>query len=362
MVQPLALAQMTIDTEKLPTCAAKPVTLAAPVQRNAKSAVVSVWVLVYPGFQLLDATGPAQVFATTNDEATDAGVPSPYRVRLISMHGGAVASSSGVTVLTQALPRPAALRGSTLVIAGGAGVARAVKDAALVAWTQRAHGLVARCCSVCSGAFLLAAAGLLEGRRACTHWRDVAELQRHHPGVRVQDDALHVKDGSVYTSAGVTAGIDLCLSLVEEDEGRAAALSVAKRLVVHFKRPGGQRQFSSELLAQTAAGERGEGLAQRLMAWLKPRLRARVPVADMAAAMALSPRSLHRQLLAEAALTPAQFLARLRLESACGLLEAGTLSMKQVAHRSGFGSEYNLRRAFVLRLGVVPSAYRSRFA
>lgn len=329
---------------------------------TAAHVTIPVWVVVFPGFQLLDATGPAQVFSTANDEATDAGVPAPYRVRLVSMAGGAIASSSGVTVLTQALPRPAALRGSTLVIAGGAGVAQAVQDAALVAWTARAHDLVTRCCSVCSGAFLLAEAGLLEGRRACTHWRDVAALQRHHPGVQVQDDALHVKDGSVYTSAGVTAGIDLCLSLVEEDLGRAAALSVAKRLVVHFKRSGGQRQFSSELLAQTAAGERGDGVTERLIAWLKPRLRERVSVPDMATAMAVSARSLHRQMLAEAALSPAQFLARLRLESACGLLEAGTLSMKQIAHRSGFGSEYNLRRAFMLRLGVVPSAYRSRFA
>ncbi|CAN5843818.1 GlxA family transcriptional regulator [soil metagenome] len=339
----------------------RPKALPTASPRTDAQAVIPVWVVVFPGFQLLDAAGPAQVFATANDEATDDGAAAPYRVRLVSRAGGAIASSSGVTVLTQALPRTAALRGSTLVIAGGAGVAEAVQDAALVAWTARAHGLVARCCSVCSGAFLLAAAGLLEGRRACTHWRDVAALQRHHPGIQVQDDALHVKDGSVYTSAGVTAGIDLCLSLVEENGGRAAALSVAKRLVVHFKRPGGQRQFSSELLAQSAAGDRARGLTERLMAWLKPRLRERVSVADMAAAMALSSRSLHRQLLAEAALTPAQFLARLRLESACGLLEAGVLSMKQIAHRSGFGSEYNLRRAFVQRLGVVPSAYRSRF-
>lgn len=319
---------------------------------------IPVWVLVFPGFQLLDATGPAQVFASANDEAAEAGQPKPYRVQLVSAVGGPVLSSAGVEVLARPLPSAAALRGSTLVVAGGAGVAQAVRDAALIAWIARAARAAARGCSVCSGAFLLAEAGLLDGRRAVTHWRNVAALKAHYPGVQVQDDALHVKDGSIYTSAGVTAGIDLCLSLVEEDHGRALALSVAKRLVVHLKRPGGQRQFSSELLAQTSEA----GLAERLVQWLKPRLHAAVTVADMAEAMRMSARTLHRQLRCDGASTPARFLARLRLEAACGLLEAGTLPIKQVARKSGFGSEYNLRRAFVRRFGVVPGAYRSRFA
>ncbi|MGH9886575.1 MAG: GlxA family transcriptional regulator, partial [bacterium] len=181
--------------------------------------------------------------------------------------------------------------------------------------------------------------------------------RRQHPDVQVYDDAIYVKDGSLYTSAGVTAGIDLCLSLVEEDLGRAAALSVAKRLVVYHKRPGGQRQFSSALLAQTSAG----GLVEQLTRWIRPRVNQALDVEKMAAAVALSARTLHRRLQQESQVSPAQLLMRVRMELACMLLEAGVLSIKQVAAKSGFGSEYNLRRAFALHLGVLPREYRSRF-
>ncbi|MYN21226.1 helix-turn-helix domain-containing protein, partial [Rugamonas sp. FT107W] len=218
------------------------------------------------------------------------------------------------------------------------------------------HGVL-RCCAVCTGAFVLARAGLLAGRSAVTHWMDAARLQAQYPALRVLDDAIYVKDGPFYTSAGIAAGMDLALSLVEEDQGRGVALDTAKRLVVFFKRPGGQRQFSSELLAQAAP----QGLHGRLAGWLRPRLKRHIDVEQMAAACALSVRTLHRRLRQEAGVSPAQLLLRLRMEAACGLLERPGMSVKRAASQSGFGSEYNLRRAFTAQLGVVPSDYQARF-
>jgi len=187
-----------------------------------------VFIVVFPGFQLLDATGPAQVFATANDEADDAQQRRPYAVRMVSMGGGTVASSSGIAVCTEVLPGKAALRGATVLVSGGHGVHEAARHTKLITWIKRAHASTQRCGSVCSGAFLLAQAGLLDHKRAVTHWLDVQALRAHFPAVRVQDDALFIKDGSLYTSAGVTAGIDLSLSLGEEDLGRDTPMTVAK--------------------------------------------------------------------------------------------------------------------------------------
>lgn len=319
---------------------------------------IDIWLLVFPGFLLLDATGPAQVFSTANDEARDAGQPEPYRIRMTAPGGGPVASSSGVSLLTEPLPRRS-LAGATLIVAGGRGLdgAGTVLAPATISWVRRAAGEVARCCSVCTGAFVLARAGLLDGRRAVTHWLDAARLQAQYPAIEVQDDAIYIKDGPVYTSAGIAAGMDLALSLVEEDRGRAAALGTAKRLVVFYKRPGGQRQFSSELLAQADP----QGLHGQLTGWLRPRLKRQIDVEQMAAAFALSVRTLHRRLQREAGVSPAQLLLRLRMEAACGLLERPGMTVKRAASQSGFGSEYNLRRAFAAQLGVVPSEYQARF-
>ena len=332
-----------------------------PASKNA-AAATDIWLLVFPGFVLLDATGPAQVFATANDEARDAGLPEPYRIHMVSADGGAIASTAGVTVLTAPLPT-AGLAGSTLVVSGGRGLETGDSVAlapATVRWVAAAAvgaRAVARCCAVCSGAFVLARAGLLDGRRAVTHWQDAALLQTQYPAITVQEDAIHIKDGTIYTSAGIAAGIDLALSLVGEDLGRDFALGVAKRLVVFFKRPGGQRQFSAELLAQAGA----QGLHGQLTAWLRARLKQPVDVEQMAAAFALSVRSLHRKLQQEAGVSPAQLLLRQRMECACALLEQPGMTVKRAAAQSGFGSGYNLRRAFAAQLGVVPSDYQARF-
>ncbi len=318
---------------------------------------IDVWILVFPDFLLLDATGPAQVFASANDEAADAGLPPPYRVRIAAPGGGVIASSSGVSLLAEDLPA-AGLDKATIIVSGGRvrDLPRASSPAS--AWVREASTQVARCCAVCTGAFVLARAGLLDGRRVVTHWQDVEALKTEHPGLEVLDNAIHVRDGKFRTSAGISAGMDLALSLVEEDLGRQRALAVARRLVLFLKRPGGQRQFSAELLAQS----QDDGVHARLAAWLRPRLRQEVRVEEMAEACALSVRTLHRRLREEAGLTPAQLLGRLRMESACRLLERPGVSVKQAARDCGYGSEYNLRRAFTAQLGVLPSEYQQCFA
>lgn len=322
--------------------------------------------VVFPGFLLLDATGPLQVFSMADEEAAkeasaSGGQGGPrYALRTVSVTGGAVMSSSNLAVLSETLPRPASLKNATVFVAGGQGTEGAMNDAALIRWLQQLSRYAARCCSVCTGAFILAQAGLLDGRSAVTHWHDAATFRKLFPKVRMLDDAIHVRDGHFYSSAGVTAGIDLSLSLIEADHGKALSLRVAKRLVVPLRRAGGQRQFSAELLAQDHGDD---GLLARLTPWVQARLRQEIGVADMAHAMAVSERTLHRHLTTLTGQSPARFVNRLRLERACSLLEQGrATALKRVAQQSGFGSEYNLRRAFRQTLGVSPGDYQSRFA
>jgi transcriptional regulator GlxA family with amidase domain len=323
------------------------------------TSVHQIFMVVFPGFLLLDAAGPLQVFSTADDEAAKVAQSPRYRLRTVSVSGGLVTSSTGLVVQTEALPRSGTLKGATLLVSGGDGTPQAMQDKRLIAWLRKVAPGVARCCSVCTGSFILAQAGLLDGRRAVTHWHDAPLFRRLFPKVRMLDDAIHVRDGHVYTSAGVTAGIDLALSLVEDDHDRALSLRVAKRLVVPLRRAGGQRQFSAELLAQEADAQ---GLVSQLSAWLKPRLKQVVSVADMAHAMSMSERTLHRQLIEHAGQSPARFLNRLRLERACALLESGQPAIKKVVQQTGFGSEYNLRRAFKLALGVSPAEYTHQFS
>jgi transcriptional regulator GlxA family with amidase domain len=313
-----------------------------------------VFMVVFPGFLLLDAAGPLQVFSTADDEAAKTSQNPRYRLRTVSVSGGLITSAAGLPVLTETLPPPAKLQGATVLVAGGDGTPQAMQSKRLLAWLQKVAPRAARCGSVCTGSFILAQAGLLDGRRAVTHWHDAPLFKRLFPKVRLLDDAIHVRDGHVYTSAGITAGIDLALSLVEDDHDRALSLRVAKRLVVPLRRSGGQRQFSAELLAQV---DEAHGLVTQLSAWLKPRLKQALSVSDMAHALSMSERTLHRQLIQHTGQSPARFLNRLRLERACALLESGQPAIKRVVQQTGFGSEYNLRRAFKQALGVSPTEY-----
>jgi transcriptional regulator GlxA family with amidase domain len=303
--------------------------------------------LAFDNVQLLDVAGPAQVFASAG----------AYALTLVSPRGGLVTTSSGLALATAPL---AAARGpiDTLVVAGGPGVRTAVGDRALIAriqgWSKRAR----RTCSVCSGAFLLAEAGLLDGRRAATHWSACRELQERYPAVRVEPDPIFVRDDAVWTSAGVTAGIDLALALVEADLGHEAAMRVARWLVVFLKRPGGQSQFSAPLSAQVAADD---GLGA-LHGWMADHLDADLRVERLAARVGMSPRTFARVYAARLGTTPAKTVERLRVEAARRALEDGGAPIKLVAHRCGFGDEERMRRAFVRRLGISPSDYRARFS
>lgn len=315
-----------------------------------------IWILIYPHFELLDATGPAQVFATANKAALEQGLPEPYSIKFISECGPVIMSSSSIEVCSHPLPGKM-VQQCTLIVSGGAAINTMEANSRLTKWLANAGTKAHRCCSVCNGAFLLAKAGLLDHKHAVTHWKDVDDLRRLFPKTMLHDNAIYVKDGNIYTSAGVTTGIDLCLSLVEEDMGRELSLDVARRLVVYYKRPGGQRQFSTELLAQYEDSR----TITKLIAWLKPRLHKPIGVEQMATALSLSSRTMHRRVREEANISPVQLLRRLRLDKACDLLASGKYSYKEIARKTGFSSEYNLRRTFQLQLGVLPSEYQARF-
>ncbi|TAK99724.1 MAG: helix-turn-helix domain-containing protein [Aquabacterium sp.] len=326
--------------------------------RSSQSVTMQIVMVVFPGFLLQDAAGPLQVFSMADQEAEKSGRGPRYRLRTVSTSGGLITSGCGLAVQTEVLPRPASLKSATLFVAGGDGTAIAMQDKRLIRWLQASAHHLARCGSICTGAFVLAQAGLLDGRCAVTHWQDAPLFQRLFPQVTMLDDAIYVRDGHFYTSAGVTTGIDLSLALVEADHDRALSLRVAKRMVVPFRRAGGQRQFSAALLAQ---GDDDQALQARLAQWLLPRLKQAISVADMAQAMSMSARTLHRHLITATGQSPARFLMRLRLERACQLMEAGKTPLKQLVRQTGFGSEYNLRRSLQQQLGVSPGDYLSRF-
>ena len=305
-----------------------------------------LWIVLFPGFQLLDAAGPIAAF-----EVASRFVPGAYPLRLGASVPGAVPSSSGVALAAAALPAPS--RVGTLLVAGGHGVDAARSDARLLQFLRRSGRRAARVASVCSGALLLAEAGLLDGKRATTHWGRVTQLRREYAAVRVEPDRIWVRDGRVWTSAGISAGIDLALALIAEDLGAAVAKDVARELVVYAQRPGGQTQHSRLLDLGPADGRFAE-----LNAWMRERLERPLDVATLAARMKMSPRTFARAYAAETGVTPAKAVERLRVEAARALIEAGAPSIAAVADRTGFGDIERMRRAFVRLFGAPPSALR----
>jgi transcriptional regulator GlxA family with amidase domain len=312
-------------------------------------------VLAFPSVQLLDVTGPIQVFASANDFAAEAGASPPYAIRVVAAARDGVTASAGVGLAVTPLPSVDASL-DTLIIAGGHGVDAATEDRALVDWVRARADHARRVASVCTGAFLLAAAGLLDGKRATTHWSVCAELGRRFPAVRVESEPIFVRDGSVWTSAGVTSGIDLALALVEDDLGRAAALAVARYLVVFLKRPGGQAQFSTTLSLQAADDEFGA-----LHDWIGAHLADNVSLAVLARQAGMSERSFSRRYAEATGMTPGRAVEQLRVEAARRLLLDSGLSLKRIARRCGFGSEETMRRSFMRLMAVSPLDYRSRF-
>lgn len=312
-------------------------------------------VLAFPDFQLLDVAGPAQVFAVANDQATKRQEPSPYRIRVIAPGGAQIRASSGLSFGTEELPDPTE-QVDTLIVAGGQGVMKAAEDARLVEWLRVRAGVARRTASVCTGAFLVAAAGLFDGRRAVTHWEYCDLLGRRHPAVTVEPDPIFVHDGPVWSSAGVTAGIDLSLALVEEDLGRTVALAVARYLVVFLKRPGGQAQFSAALSLQSADDHFAD-----LHGWLAEHLGETLSLSRLASKARMSERTFLRRYREATGLTPGRAIERLRVEAARQLLAETRLPAKRIAARCGFGSEETMRRSFVRLQGVSPQDYRLRF-
>jgi transcriptional regulator GlxA family with amidase domain len=313
-------------------------------------------VLVFPAVQLLDVAGPVQVFASANDMVAGAGGVPPYRLRVVAQGGEGVTASAGLALAAGPLTQPGEAL-DTLLVAGGEGAEAAADNPALVEWVRARAARARRVASVCTGAFVLAAAGLLEGRRAATHWKYCARLAQRFPAVRVEPDPIFICDGPVWTSAGVTAGIDLALALVEEDLGRAAALAVARYLVVFLKRPGGQAQFSAALAMQ-AAEDRFGALHQ----WVGDHLGDELSLSVLADQAGMSERSFSRRYAEATGQTPARAIERLRVEAARRLLSESRLPVKRIAQRCGFGSEETLRRSFLRLLAVTPQDYRSRFA
>jgi transcriptional regulator GlxA family with amidase domain len=316
----------------------------------------TVELLAFPAVQLLDIAGPLQVFASANELAGRGGGRPLYAPRVVSAGAPLVMASAGLGLAAAPLP-PLRAPLDTLMIAGGPGVHAAAADPALRRWVRGRAQRARRVASVCTGAFLLAASGLLEGRRAATHWMHCADLARRYSNIRVEPDPIFVRDGPIWTSAGVTAAIDLALALVEEDAGRALALSVARHLVMFLKRPGGQAQFSTVLSLQSAEDRFGA-----LHAWMAGRLGGDLSLPALAQKAGMSERSFSRHYLEATGITPARAVERLRVEAARRLLSDTRLPVKRVAARCGFGSEETLRRSFLRLLAATPQNYRARFS
>jgi transcriptional regulator GlxA family with amidase domain len=311
-----------------------------------------VLVLAVEDCQSLDVLGPVEVFRLACEVVTGA-----YRVDVVGpSHDGTVKMENGLRLGVGPLPDPPP-RHDTLLVAGGAGARAAVEDPATLDWVARASRRAHRTVSVCTGAYVLAAAGLLDDRKATTHWAHCDDLARSYSRIKVDPDPVYINDGHIWTSAGITAGIDLALALVEEDLGPRVALSAARELVVFLKRPGGQSQFSSALSAQQAA--RPE--LRELQAWIAGHLEEELTVPVLAERALMSERSFARAFQREVGQTPAAYVEGLRVERARDLLEDGAPSLEAVAQATGFASAEVLRRAFHRRVGVSPAEYRDRF-
>jgi transcriptional regulator GlxA family with amidase domain len=304
--------------------------------------------------QPLDVIGPAEVFAGANALAGGGA----YTVEVVAKDPDPIAVRGGGYSLVPKTTT-ASCRGPiyTLVVGGGVGVRAAEDDVELIRWIRSAARRSGRVTSVCSGSFLLARAGLLEGRTVTTHWASTEELARRHPELKVDPNPIFVRDGDIWTSAGVTSGMDLSLALVEEDLGREVAIEVARWLVLFLQRPGGQAQFSSHLSAQLA--ERRP--LRELQAWIADNLDADLRVETLADRAAMSQRNFARFFRREIGMTPAAYVEELRVERARQLLEESAEPVDLISSRCGFGTPETMRRAFGRRVGVAPVDYRARF-
>jgi transcriptional regulator GlxA family with amidase domain len=318
-----------------------------------------VAMLAFPGVQVLDVMGPLEVFSRASRWMRDEGRhPEPaYTVEIVGLRRGTFLTSSGLRLFADHGIGDVSGGIDTLMIAGGIGVEKHRSHAPLLRWIRRQSDCVRRLTSICTGAFLLAEAGLLDGRRATTHWHHCADFAREFPNVRVEPDTIFVREGSLATSAGVTTGMDLALALVEEDFGREVALATARELVMFVQRPGGQSQFSVQLAGQLAEREPLRELQTHIVEHPEGDL----SVQGLARRAAMSPRHFARVFTRETGTTPARYVTAARVETARRLLEETSEPVASVWSRCGFGTAESMRRAFVRAIGIPPGQYRERF-
>jgi transcriptional regulator GlxA family with amidase domain len=320
----------------------------------AKPGRKSVAIIVPPNAQSLDVSGPLDAFLEANRQSSGGAV---YEVRLVAAGASRTIKAGGMSLVADSTIFDDARPIDTLLVAGTPDYAVAYTSADLHAWLRRRAPKTRRYGSVCTGAFFLGAAGLLDGMSATTHWQHAAELAERFPAAKIVPDQIYVQDGALYTSAGVTAGIDLALRLIEDDHGRDLALAVARRLVVFLKRPGGQSQFSAHLAAQIA----DEGKIRSLQHWILDHLSLDLSLDLLASRVAMSVRNFTRVFQGETGTTPADFVEMARVDAAKRLLEESETPLQRVAVRCGFSSPDTMRRAFLRRIGIGPSDYRERF-
>jgi len=313
---------------------------------------IRVALLGYEGLQTLDLTGPLDAFSAAN-----ALHGAAYDTRVVSLDGAPFRSEAGLRITPDCALADAGLL-DTLILPGGEGLRRPGVAPAIAEALRDQAPRLRRIVSVCTGIYGLAASGLADGRRVTTHWNFSADVAARFPSLRMEPDAIFIKDGPIYTSAGITAAIDLALALIEEDYGPGLALAVARDLVVYLKRSGGQRQYSEPLRFQARAGDRFADLA----AWIVEHLAGDLSVEALAARANLSPRQFNRRFKATFGVAPAQYVETLRLDAARDHLAASAASIERVAHGVGFHSDDAFRRAFDRRFGLSPSEYRRRFS
>jgi transcriptional regulator GlxA family with amidase domain len=304
--------------------------------------------LIYPNFQLLDAAGPIAAF-----EIAERYVPGSYVLRVVAPRAGPVASSSSVALVAEPFGRSRSV--DTLLVSGGDGTRTATHDKRILKYVCKRAVIARRAASVCSGTFLLAAAGLLDGRSATTHWSRTPDFARRFPAVRLDPDRIFVRDGKFWSSAGITAGIDLALALIADDLGETIARKVAQQLVVYYRRPGGQSQFSPLLQM-----ERPDGRFAQLLDHIRGNLRRRLAVVELARFSCMSPRHFSRRFRTEVGVGPAKAVERIRVDTARAALESGARSVQHVAVECGFHDAERMRRSFRRVLGMVPSALKRR--
>lgn len=302
-------------------------------------------VVIFPGFQLLDAAGPISAF-----DIAARFRPGAYEIHVLAPGGGHTPSSAGAGFAAEDLRDG---DWDTILVSGGDATKALSEFAGIVTWIQRAAPGARRVTSVCSGAYFLAEAGLLDGRRATTHWSRTDHFARRYPKIRLEADRIFIRDGDVWTSGGITAGIDLTLALIEDDLGHEVARRTAQQLVVHQRRPGGQSQFSALVEMGGASGRFGE-----LMDWMRENLATPLSVDRLAEQAAMSPRNFARAFTAETGTTPAKAVERLRLEAARTAVETGHVPIDRVAEAVGFGDPERMRRAFLRAFGQPPQALR----